>query len=361
VNPVDAPASPSRPGPGFLTEPTRVDRLLSWLTRHRPEILLVVLASVIPEVLTGSTPVFALVNPVRVLGLLGFYGAGSLLIRDVALRWGKGWAAILPLGVAYGIAEEGIATKTMVDPASPAAGFLSAYGRLAGMNWVFAVVIALFHTIFSIALPILIVHLAYPSIRGRRFLTDAGESWTLGIFAATVCLGYLAFDPHYFEGYPLLAGLVLSIALLVEAARTIPSGWLWPPTPGPSASPRSFAGLGVLFGAGWSVPYLILPHVVPFPIVPILVEILIPIAVLVGGVERAGRSGHHRHAVYFAAGLLAWFIPRDFVITLVLSDYLVVLVLAALFYGLYRILRQDPEGRERKPLPPPALGSPTGP
>jgi hypothetical protein len=359
LGPVAPPAPPASTDADPGRDSTLLGRLVAWPGRHRPEILLVVLASVIPEVLTGSTPVFTLIDPIRDLGLLGFYGAGSLLIRDIALRWRKGWAAVLLLGLAYGIAEEGIATKTMVDPSSSAAGFLSVYGRLAGMNWVFAVVIALFHAIFSIALPILIVRLAYPSTRDVRFLSDQGEYWTLGILATTVGVGYLAFDPHYFEGYPLLGAFLLAIALLVVVVRTLPSGWLRAPTPSPTASPRWFAGLGILGALGWSVPYLILPHLIPFPIVPIALEIVSPIAVLYCGVRRAGRAGHERNAVYFAFGLLSWYIPWDLVITLALGDYLVGLVLAAVFYELYRIVRKYPESAVESPLTPP--GTPVSP
>ncbi|MDG6949791.1 MAG: hypothetical protein JRM77_08120, partial [Nitrososphaerota archaeon] len=50
-----------------------------------------------------------------------------------------------------------------------------------------------------------------------------------------------------------------------------------------------------------------------------------------------GRSANSLHCVYFAAGILSWYIPWDVVIGLFLGDYLVVFFLVAIYILLYRL------------------------
>jgi hypothetical protein len=332
--------SPSGPEPPL---PVRGE---GWLRRNRAPIVLVVLAVTIPELLTGSTPVTSLLNPIAVAGLLGFYGAGVLVIREASIFYRRGWTMVLLLGLAYGVAEEGIATKTMIDPASGAAGFLGIYGHAFGINWVFAVVIALFHALYSIALPILLVELLYPATKGRRFLTNQGAGWALGLLGLSVTWGYFGFDPHYFEGYLVLAFLLLVLAGLIVAAFVVPARWLRPRQERPSLSPRSFLALGIAFAAGWSLFYLLAPHLIPFPVVVILGEFAASLGVLRVVVRNAGAVGNERHKLYFAAGLLSWYLPWDFVVTFALQDYLVGLVLAAVFVVLWRLAARLRSGAE---------------
>jgi hypothetical protein len=310
--------------------PNRGARLRAWFRAHRPAIVLVALAITIPELLTGSTPVVALANPLAVAGLLGFYGAGALAIRETAIAWRKGWVGVLLLGLAYGVAEEGIATKTMVDPQSAGAGYLAVYGHFLGVNWVFAVVIALFHALFSIALPILLVDLIYPSTRGRRFLSNNGVGWAVGILSLSVAVGYFGFDAAYFEGFVVLGFLLMVVGALVVAARVVPEKVLRPRRASPDRTPRWFAGLGVAFAFGWSFLYLVGPRIVPVPAILVAGELGISLLVLYAVILHAGRTRHEPQQVYFAAGLLSWYLPWDVVVTF-LGDYLVLIVLSAVF------------------------------
>lgn len=324
--------------PSPAVAPRRVDRVKGWVHLHRPEILLVSLAIAIPELLTGSTPVVNLINPIAVAGLLGFYGAGVLVIRDVSLKWGNGWAAVLPLGLAYGIAEEGVATKTMVDPRS-VAGFLGTYGHALGVNWVFAVVIDVFHAVFSIALPILLVQLAFPESRGVRFLTRRGLNATFGLLALSVTVGYFGFDPHYFEGYAVLALFAALTGAFIVIARFLPSRLFRPSSEAPRRGPAAFGWLGVAFAAVWSFAYLVLPHVVPWPVVPVAVEISGAMLVAVAVVSWSGRRGNEANLVYLAAGLLSWYVPFDVILTF-LGDPPILLVLGAVYALVYLLAKR---------------------
>jgi len=126
-------------------------------SNRRLVLVLVVLAAVLPEAITGSTPPIGWTNPFLVGLLLWLYGAGVLVCRELAVRWRAGWPGILLLGAAYGIIEEGFAVKTMFDPNSPVIGVLGSYGHWMGVNWVWTVWLMIFHAAFSIAFPIFLV------------------------------------------------------------------------------------------------------------------------------------------------------------------------------------------------------------
>ena len=73
--------------------------------------VLVVLASVLPELLSGSTSPRAFLDP-AVFGFCVFaYGLPVLVIRDFALRQQLGLAGLLLLGLAYGIINEALLAK----------------------------------------------------------------------------------------------------------------------------------------------------------------------------------------------------------------------------------------------------------
>ena len=323
---------------GTMAESSRFANFQRWVGKNQAPLLLVALAIIIPEVLTGSTPVWNLINPLAVLGLLGFYGCGVILIRELSIRWGNGWAGILPLGFAYGVAEEGIATKTMVDPKSSAAGpYLGSFGHFLGINWVFAVAIVLFHVVFSISLPILIVGLKYPTTRGQRWLSDRGTLVTLFLLAISVTIGFFGFDPHYFEGYAVLLFLLGVLAGFVIVARIARREWLVPRTLHPRNSPAWFLGLGVACAFGWLIFYLPGPYVIRVPVLDILGQI----GTLVTGLyvlrERVGREQNELHLVYFAAGLLSWYFLWDFIISFIALDFLVWIFLGGVYWILYRL------------------------
>lgn len=356
-------ASPPAAVPSTLAE-ARIERsgwgLGRWLSLHRPEVTLVLLSIGIAEILTGSTPVLSLLDPLTDLGLLGFYGAGVLLVRDLSIRWRKGWSGVLLLGMAYGVAEEGIATKTLVDPASSGAGFLALYGRAMGVNWDFAAVIILFHALFSIALPILLVELRFPATRGRTFLTDRGLRWDAAVLGVTVLFGYLAFDPRYYEGPGVLGFLLLLIALFVTSAWLVDPRWLTPTTGTPSRSPGEFLVLGGTFAIGWLFLYIGVPHLTSLAGVTFLGELALAGLSLALAVRWIGREGNERQKVFLALGLLSWYLFWVVVIVFALADFLVPVALALLLWFLYDLVERYPARAPALPVPLPREAPPSG-
>lgn len=93
-HPADAPTQP--------LSPTRTSR--TWLAL----LTLYVLAPIVGEVLSGSTPPLNFITPFTFLLLTWLYGSGAIIARELVRRRGLGWTSILLLGAAYGILEEGL-------------------------------------------------------------------------------------------------------------------------------------------------------------------------------------------------------------------------------------------------------------
>lgn len=299
--------------------------------------MLVILSIVIAEILTGSTPVIALIDPFQLAGLLGFYGCGVLIIRDVSVRWDRGWSAVIPLGLAYGIVEEGFGTQTMTDPYAHAAGFLGGYGHFLGINAVFAVVIDIFHAIFSIALPILLIRLAYPEKRRERFLTEKGFLWAIELLTLSALAGFFLFNIGFFAPPADNIFFLVCIVLLGLVAYRAPLSWIRPSESRPKKSPRWFMGVGALFSWGWLLFYIWAPHIFAAPVIPIAAEIAIAAICLYLIRENVGLSGNGEQLVYLAFGLLSWYTFWAVIVTFLLADFLVVAFLLGVFYYVYRL------------------------
>jgi hypothetical protein len=192
---------------------------------RRPVLALLFLSPTIAEFLTGSTSVTTLfLDPfgflVQLLFLLGLYGGGVILIREFTVVFRKGWATVLLLGAAYGIAEEGLSVHTFFQRHGPPVDALATYGSLGGVNWLWALVLTVFHATYSIALPLLIVWLWWPETREERWL-DPG--WTT-IFAVAYVGTVSVFAFTVGHGpTPAILALFLGVeALLLAAAYLVP-------------------------------------------------------------------------------------------------------------------------------------------
>lgn len=95
------------------------------LGRAAPVVLLLLLAPIIGEVLSGATRlsyIFVLIPQVMV------WGCGALIIRELVRRWRGGGTSLLLLGLALAVAEEFIIQQTSLAPL-PWLTTQIAYGR----------------------------------------------------------------------------------------------------------------------------------------------------------------------------------------------------------------------------------------
>ncbi|MCI4352144.1 MAG: hypothetical protein L3K14_01975 [Thermoplasmata archaeon] len=335
--PQSPPPSP-HPPPTSNSYRARVGR---WYVSNLPALTLVGLAILIPELLTGSTPVASLINPVGDAFLVGLYGGGVLVIREVSLRWNRGWGPVLLLGAAYGIVEEGLGTKTFfdwVEIKQPNFGPLTHWG---GVNWVWAGELTLFHAIFSIALPIAIVALLFPQARRQRFLSNAGVAWTFALYSLTATLMFFLFDRGYVLAPALLAGCVLAIAALMLAAWKLPEGWFRARTSLPTVAPRTELFLGAGFVWGFFILFLGLPGFLKNPLLTVALGWAFTGGCLLALRATIGETGNDSHVAYLAIGLLTFLVAFAALAELLgdLFAFLAIAVAVLLMVRLYRRYR----------------------
>jgi hypothetical protein len=277
-----------------------------------PALVLFLIAPMVAELLSGSTPLSTYFMPVNFALNVALYGAGAVLIRELTHRWGKGWPTLLTLGLAYGIVEEGLAIKSFFDPNWPDLGLLGSYGRWSGVNWVWTVDLMIYHAVISIGTSVLMVNLMYPEQRGDSWVGPRKFRALTALFLADVIFIFLALTPYRPPFVPYLLAVMIVI-LLYLLARRLPNRLLTP-VESPPARAWQFLALGIVttftfFGIAW-VP----PGEDVHPLLPIIAFFALT-ALVIGLVLRT--SGHdstwtdiHRWAL--AAGGLVFFIFLDF-------------------------------------------------
>lgn len=298
-------------------------------------VFLLLLAATLAEFLTGSTPVLeGLTNPLGLASLVGLYGGGALLIRETALRWGKRWGAMLLLGGAYAVGEEGFGAKTMVDPTGSNIGN-QLYTHWMGVNWVPLSVLTLFHSVFSICIPILLLELLLPQTKGRRLVGNRGLGVTIAVYALAVAAASLL-DPYDIP-LPVDAFLALYAAAFIVAAYLVPRRFMQAETERPDRSERAFFALGLAFFGCFFFIFIFGSFFLQWPV---MAGLYVPLAALTGTylVRHAGMSGNEVVKVDFVLGMMVVFIPMD--VILEFRGDTGVLVYTALVFTLLALLRR---------------------
>jgi hypothetical protein len=331
------------PGPGLATGKVRWYAIVS----------LIIIAACLAEFLTGSTPILSVIfNPLGFAANVGLYGGGALLIREATLRWRKRWGAVLLLGGAYAVGEEGFAAKTMIDPMSPIIGN-QVYTNWAGVNWVPLTNLTVFHAAFSIAVPLVILELLFPETKGRRLLGNRGMAVTGWLYGLTV------FVLTFFLGDPYVPSLGVDIflmayaAALIVAAYLVPRSFLQAKRERPDRRERNFILLGLGFMGGF---FLIsgnlapgggfVAHLLSWPVTALMI---FPLAGLTAPylVTHAGRSENDLVKIDFVLGMTLIFVPID--VLLELSGDFGVLVFTAAVIGLLIRLHQRSQHVQKSP------------
>jgi hypothetical protein len=214
-----------------------------------PAWVLFFLSPAIAELLSGSAPPREFFNPVGFSIIAALYGSGAVIARELTVRWGKGWPALLCLGAAYGILEEGLAVKSFFDPNWMDLGILGTYGRWAGVNWVWSLELTIYHAVFSIAVPAALVMIIFPQRRTEPWVSRGGLR-LLYILLAADTIFCLVFLTPYRPAPVALAGAALVAALAVFLARRVP-GQAWADRDEALASGSSGLGGGPPARARW--------------------------------------------------------------------------------------------------------------
>jgi len=242
-----------------------------------PALVLFLLAPAIAELLSGSAPPSEFFNPFGFLLLASLYGSGALIVRELKLKWKKGYVSMFILGAAYGIIEEGLMVKSFFDPEWMDLGILGSYGRWQGVNFVWAEWLTVYHAVFSIAIPITLTELAYIERRNERWVGNKKLVALAVLLAVVTAFGYFfltAYRPPLMQ-YTLTAATVI---FLVFLAWKIPSkmgknGKLQP------LSPSKLALTGFLIALSLFLLFMAGPYVIPLPSVLMLLGAALVFAV----------------------------------------------------------------------------------
>jgi hypothetical protein len=311
-------------------------RVAAFFHRH-PVLFLLALTPGIPEYLSGSTPVAAVVYapPTFLLFLginLALYGPGVLLVREAWVRLGGGWGALLCFGAAYGLLEEGTALSTLFDPGARVVGSLGHYGRFAGINGVWLGGILGVHLVFSVGLPLLLLGLALPETRGRALLSRRGVAIAAVVYAGDILL-LAAIVGFWRVELAWLVGAAVVAALLWVVAFRLPRGFLDPPRERPSHRPAAFLLAGLCF-----YPILLLvPALGAAARAPaaltLLVELLLAGLLFVAVRRAVGRSANEPQLVLLALGATLPLVFTGLLSQLALPVVVLVDVVYVLFFA----------------------------
>jgi hypothetical protein len=320
----------------------------AFFHRH-PILALAVLTPGIPEYLSTSSPVLNLVvNPgwffLQLAINVGQYTAGALLIREAYLRWGKGWTSVALLAGAYGITEEGLGDSTLFNSNHGADGVLGSYGRFAGVNWVWSTGVLLFHVVYSIGLPILLLGLALPETRGRSLIGRRGIAVAFVTLALSTALEnrIVYADSGFWIGVPLLLAAAAAIGLLVFAARRVPASFAQPVHDLPTRSTRT---VGLIGFAVFPIAF-ILEFGGPVNHAPALAVLGVELAIFVLLFETLrrgiGRTRNEAWLVALAFGFIVWQSVFAILLTLGLPYPIALIAVAVVFF--VRLRHRYPAG-----------------
>ncbi|MQY02141.1 hypothetical protein [Actinomadura macrotermitis] len=183
--------------------------------RRRAALALVLVAPAVAELTLGSVPVRMLWLVVLYVPI---YGAGVLLIREVVRRTGGGTGALLLMGLAYGLVEEGLALQSLTSPhLYGAAGWGP---RPWGINAPYAELNLIYHAVFSVLLPVTLVELMFRDLGRTPYLRRGGLIGTAITALLGVGLLRVSVPPSQDPGY-LLPGRAALVILGLAAASVV--------------------------------------------------------------------------------------------------------------------------------------------
>ncbi len=191
--------------------------------------MLMFLSFAIPELLTGSTPFWVLANPVSLSVLLVVYGFPALLYREVRLRYGLHGGGLLLLGLCQGLLVEGLAVNTFYSDDVEKLGVFARYGMFFGVNWPWAIYLTLFHSIFSVYVPIMVAESIVTKLGGRSLIGWSRRNLAVLVAGTALVVVLFQFSEDVYHPNPAyqlaaLAALVLvGLASIKAGLRPLPT------------------------------------------------------------------------------------------------------------------------------------------
>ena len=167
-----------------------------------PVATLLALATVLPELFSGSTPLISFLNPGLLLLLFLGYGLAILLLRELALRCRSGLLGLFFLGLAYSVFNEGLLAKTLIVEKNLPVGLYDHYGYWLGISFPWAAGIGAWHACASGIFPILLTHHFFPGAREESWL-NSKLALILGLLLMFLaCVAFLGISENGVKGTP---------------------------------------------------------------------------------------------------------------------------------------------------------------
>lgn len=187
----------------------------------KPLLTLVFIAPFLTELLSGNLPPSLFFQPHVFLGTIIVYGLAVLIIRELAVKWELGIEGLFVLGIAYGIYNEGVCAKTLLMAKNVPIDAYDGYKLLFGINFAWAILIVVWHSLHSIIYPILIVAYIYPYAHKSSWLN---RKWAVLFTALVVSMGIFMFfaNPGFRAAVIYLPAFVTIITFLVFLSKLVP-------------------------------------------------------------------------------------------------------------------------------------------
>jgi hypothetical protein len=241
--------------------------------RPPPWLALLLLAPAMGELLSGSSPPAEFFQPFGFTIMTVLYGCGALLCRELKVRWRKGVGSLVLLGCAYAVAEEGLMVASFFNPDWVDLGALHGFGRALDVNWVWAVELTIYHALFSVTAPVLLVELMYPDEKAVPWLSGRGFKVASAVLLLDVFGGLALFGAmlHYYPPAPQYLLFIGVAAFFVRAAHRLPGDWLRRGTR-PTRRPLYYAALSLVTALVSVLIFGALPNVSTAAYMPLVVS-----------------------------------------------------------------------------------------
>ncbi len=165
-------------------------RLNSLSEKRKAALTIVAITPFLTELLCGNSPPRIFFHPLVFIAFIIIYGCATLLIREFSVRYNLSKLSIFILGIGYGIYNEGIVAKTLLNRFAVPLDSFNDYGYTLGINFTWLPVITVWHALHSVLFPILIVHFLFPTVSKTRWLGKKGVSILFFLCASIGILFY---------------------------------------------------------------------------------------------------------------------------------------------------------------------------
>mgnify|MGYP001171564707 FL=1 len=182
---------------------------------RNPAVAILLLAPFFGESLSGATSPLDLILPWNLALMVGLYGCGALICREVVLKYKLGLVGLIVLGAAYGVWEEGLVDRYWYDPSFWDDQNIGAYSVVGQTNLLLALLLTVFHSAVSICCSVLVVERIFPRRQAQPWAGRRGMIVAVFVFAVVVPL---VCGEFYWPSAPNLVAAALVMLLLVAAA-----------------------------------------------------------------------------------------------------------------------------------------------